>query len=198
MLVTGKHAWRLLIQSQWVRRQKRLYCISPKQPFHLTYSIDSTFEERMRHRKKRTENHLLQPIFYLITWSTPSLSTPAFKRIWCEAVPAQTMGILKNCGSTIHLHKVIKHFSCDKTQRERRRRIEREREQIKVLLQHIQIYPGDVFPNMQDLFMSVSISASHLQTESAASTPQHSQAYNNACHIHRGDSRIVQEAAATF
>lgn len=29
---------------------------------------------------------------------------------------------------------------------------------------------------MQDLFMSVSISASHLQTESAASTPQHSEA----------------------
>lgn len=43
-------------------------------------------------------------------------------------------------------------------------------------MQHIQIYPGDVLPNMQDLFMSVSISASHLQTDSAASTPQHSEA----------------------
>lgn len=48
--------------------------------------------------------------------------------------------------------------------------------QIEFLLQHIQIYPGNVLPNMQDLFMSVSISASHLKTESAASTPQHSQA----------------------
>jgi len=47
-------------------------------------------------------------------------------------------------------------------------------ELTKVSLQHIQIYPGDVLQNMQDLFMSVSISASHLETESAASTPQHS------------------------
>lgn len=55
-----------------------------------------------------------------------------------------------------------------------------------VLLLHIQIYPGDVLPNMQDLFMSVRISASHSQTESAALTPQHS----NACHI--------QETAGLF
>lgn len=66
----------------------------------------------------------------------------------------------------------------------RSREWETEREQIEVLLQHIQIYPGDVLPNMQDLFMSVSISASHLQTESAASTPQHSQAYVWQCMSH--------------
>lgn len=46
----------------------------------------------------------------------------------------------------------------------------RGREQRKVLLPHIQIYPGTVFPNVQDLFMSVSISASRLR--GAASTPR--------------------------
>lgn len=67
---------------------------------------------------------------------------------------------------------------------EKQRGGEGEREQVEVLLQHIQIYPGNVLPNMQDLFMSVSISASHLQTESAASTPQRSQAYNTR-HIYK-------------
>lgn len=46
----------------------------------------------------------------------------------------------------------------------------RGREQREVLLPHIQIYPGAVFLNVQDLFMSVSISASCLR--GAASTPR--------------------------
>lgn len=81
-------------------------------------------------------------------------------------------------GGTIHLHR-------DKTfvyitHREKERQF---------LLQRIQIYLGDVLPNMQDLFMSVSISASHLQTQSTASTLQYSGAYS-LCHTH-GDSLIV-------
>ena len=75
-----------------------------------------------------------------------------------------------------------------KTHREK----EEEREQIEVLLQHIQIYPGDVLPNMQDLFMSANISASHLQTESAALTAQHNQALcGAACPIRRGSRLTV-------
>lgn len=118
----------------------------------------------------------------LIMGSTLFLSTSVFKRILCVTDVAQT----------IHLPKEIKHFSCNivsyKTHREG---VQIEGEQIEVLLQCIQIYPGDVLPNMQDLFMSVSISASHLQT------PQHSQAHN-VCHMHRGESLIVSGTAATF
>lgn len=55
------------------------------------------------------------------------------------------------------------------------------KERTVVLLQRIQIYPAAVLPNMQDLFMSVSISASHLQMQSAAKTPRHSVALCATC-----------------
>ena len=83
-------------------------------------------------------------------------------------------------------------------EREREGEREREREQIEVLLRRIQIYPGDVLPNMQDLFMSASISASHLQTESAASTPSAQPGIQRVSHVQRGDGLIVYGAAATF
>lgn len=55
------------------------------------------------------------------------------------------------------------------------------KERTVVLLLKTQIYPAAVLANMQDLFMSVSISAAHLQMQSAANIPRHSIVH----HVHK-------------
>lgn len=52
-------------------------------------------------------------VISFLTSSAFILSTSVLRRILCATVPAQTMGKLSSCHTTIHLHKEIKHLSCD-------------------------------------------------------------------------------------
>lgn len=119
MLVTGKHAWQPSIQSQWVRRQKCLYCISPKQPFHLTYSIDIEREWDIERERQRTTDSSL-----ILSWSLYPHSSQAhlYSRGYYVWLSPHKQWEYKEVVTLQFICTEIKYFSCDclicKTQRE--------------------------------------------------------------------------------
>lgn len=156
--------------------------------FHLNspFILLTVLTAHMEHEREEKKKLTLQPNFVTIILLKPNCIKEDIMRDWTGI----NNGYINKFYTTIHMHR-DKTFQLSQSYIKSRER-EREREQIEVLLQHIQIYPGDVLPNMQDLFMSVSISASHLQTESTASTSQYSQAHNKCnTHTHTHGVRIL-------